>query len=128
MKLFEIARDVSKNAYAPYSKFKVGCAIEMKDGTFISGCNVENVSFSLTNCAERTALFTAVSKGYSKDDVKGIAIYTNTDGYASPCGACRQVMLELLDKNTKVYLLNKNLEYKEETVGKLLPMAFERIE
>lgn len=126
--IFEKAKEAAQYAYAPYSKFKVGAAILLKKGNYILGCNVENVSFSLSNCAERTALFKMISQGYDKNDVLEMAIYADIDTFISPCGACRQVMLELLNKDTKIYLLNKKLESKEVAVGDLLPMAFDSLE
>lgn len=128
MELFKKAVEAASYSYSPYSSFKVGSAIELNDGSFILGCNVENISYGLSNCAERTALFKMISCGYNKNDVKQIAIYASTSNFISPCGACRQVMFELLNKNTKVYLLNKNLESKEVAVADLLPMAFDTLE
>ena len=78
-----------ERAYSPYSNFKVGASLLLKDGSYILGCNVENISYGLTNCAERTALFKLISEGFSKEDVKAMAIVGNTDGPISPCGACR---------------------------------------
>lgn len=115
-------------AYTPYSKFKVGAAVLLKNGKYIYGCNVENVSYGLSNCAERTTLFKMISEGYTKDDVVAMAIVANTTNPVSPCGACRQVMAELLNKDTKVYLANLDKKYKETTVEELLPYSFEEIE
>lgn len=115
-------------SYSPYSKFKVGAALLLKDGSYVLGCNIENVSYGLSNCAERTALFKLISSGYTKDDVVAMAIVANTQNPVSPCGACRQVMAELLDKNTPIYLANLQYAYKETTVGELLPYGFEEIE
>ena len=117
-----------KRSYSPYSKFKVGAAILLKNGSFIHGCNIENVSYGLSNCAERTALFKMVSEGYSKEDVVAMAIVADTTLPVSPCGACRQVMAELLKKETKVILANMKKEYKMTTVEELLPYSFEEIE
>lgn len=128
MELFKKALEAASYSYSPYSNFRVGAAILMKDGEYILGCNVENVSYGLSNCAERTALFKMVSNGYKKSDAVAMAIYADTSSYISPCGACRQVMLELLQRDTKVYLLNKNLDYKEVTVGELMPMGFDKID
>ncbi len=100
----------------------------MKNGSFIHGCNIENVSYGLSNCAERTALFKMVSEGYSKEDVVAMAIVADTTLPVSPCGACRQVMAELLKKETKVILANMKKEYKMTTVEELLPYSFEEIE
>ena len=115
-------------AYTPYSKFKVGAAIRLKDGTYITGCNIENISYGLTNCAERTALFIMVSMGYRKDDVDMMAIVANTAEPVSPCGACRQVMAELLASDTKICLANIQKDYRMTSVSELLPDAFEEIE
>ena len=115
-------------AYTPYSKFKVGAAIRLKDGTYITGCNIENISYGLTNCAERTALFKMVSMGYRKDDVDMMAIVANTAEPVSPCGACRQVMAELLASDTKICLANIQKDYRMTSVSELIPDAFEEIE
>lgn len=128
MEILKRAKEAAQFAYAPYSKYKVGVALELKDGSFILGCNVENISFGLSNCAERTALFNAISMGKNKDEIVAIAIYNETTSLSSPCGACRQVMYELLNKDCKVYLCNSKLDYKEVAVGDLLPMAFDKIE
>ncbi len=104
--LFEEAVKISENAYAPYSNFHVGAALLCADGSIETGVNVENRSFGLTNCAERSAVFTAISKG--KKEFKAIAIYCRDADYpVSPCGACRQVLSEFLDKNTPVYFAGK---------------------
>ena len=118
------ARLARKRAYAPYSRFKVGAALLLKNGEYILGCNVENASYGLCNCAERTALFKAYSEGYNKNDIEAICIIGQTVDPISPCGACRQVMVELLNKDTPVILANlenKHLVYK---VSDLLPYSF----
>ena len=112
LKLIDEAILGRKRSYSPYSKFKVGAAILLKNGSFIHGCNIENVSYGLSNCAERTALFKMVSEGYSKEDVVAMAIVADTTLPVSPCGACRQVMAELLKKETKVILANMKKEYQ----------------
>ena len=123
-KLLEAATNARENAYVPYSHFKVGVALLLKDGRIITGCNVENASYGLCNCAERTALFKAYSDGITKDDIVAMSISGDTDGPISPCGACRQVMSELLYKDTKVYLTNLKGDVKEMTVEELLPYSF----
>ena len=128
MELFLKAKEAILYSYSPYSKFKVGCAIEMKDGNYITGTNIENVSYSLSMCAERVAIFKAISAGYKKDDIKAIAIYGQTSDYIKPCGACLQVFLELVPKECSIYLLNKNLSSKEVSIGELIPMGFESLE
>lgn len=128
VELIETAIKARNHAYAPYSKFKVGAAILLKNHTFIIGCNVENVSYGLTNCAERTALFKMVSEGYNKDDVLAMAIVADTEDPVSPCGACRQVMAELLNPNTPVYLANTKKMFQRTEVSELLPLGFKGIE
>ena len=123
-KLMQEAVKAMENAYVPYSHFKVGAALLLKNGEIIKGCNVENASYGLCNCAERTALFKAYSEGITKDDIVAMSIAGATDGPISPCGACRQVMAELLNKDTKIYLTNVKGDVKEMTVEELLPYSF----
>lgn len=119
--LVEKAIEASKRAYAPYSKFHVGAALECTDGEIILGCNVENASYGMTNCAERTALFSAIAQGHRK--FKCIAIFVDTEDFTSPCGACRQVLAELAP-NAAILLVNKHRKVKKTTVQDLLPLAF----
>ncbi len=127
-KLIEKAKTARGFAYSPYSRFQVGAAVLMKDGTYFSGCNIENSSYGLCNCAERTALFKMISEGYHKEDVLAMAVVGQTKAPISPCGACRQVMVELLPQTTPVYLSNLKGDLKKTTVRELLPYAFEEIE
>ncbi|WP_337692537.1 cytidine deaminase [Companilactobacillus halodurans] len=120
--LFEIASKAMENAYTPYSNYKVGAAILCDDGKIYSGVNVENASFGLTNCAERTAIFKAVSEGAKK--VLAIAIVNQTKVMSKPCGACRQVMSEFMGPEDVVFLANSQNEYKEFTFKEILPLAF----
>ena len=123
-KLYEGALQGYKNAYAPYSKFQVGACALLKNGEIIYGGNVENASYGLCNCAERSTLFAAYSKGYRKDDIVAFMIIGRTDDVISPCGACRQVMSELMNPDTPVYLTNltgKIVKYKN---SGLLPYNF----
>lgn len=120
--LLEESKLAREYAYAPYSKFKVGAALLTADGTIYRGCNVENASYGLTNCAERTAFFKAVSNG-AKDFV-AIAIIGDTEQPITPCGACRQVMVEFCKPEMPVYLTNLKGDVEVTTVGKLLPGAF----
>lgn len=93
-RLEQAAAKVMKNAHAPYSKFRVGAAILLTNGKVFTGCNVENASYGMTNCAERTAIFTAVTELGPKIEIQAVAV-TNDHGVAcSPCGACRQVIYE----------------------------------
>lgn len=118
------AREALKNSYSPYSNFPVGCAILYKNGDIVTGVNVENVSFGATNCAERTALFTAVTKGYKKEDVEMLVVAGKTDYFLPPCSICRQVLVELCPADTPVYLSNKQGELYPTTVRDLVPLAF----
>jgi len=124
MKNIEQALIARNKAYTPYSNFKVGAAIELKNGQFIHGANIENASYGLTNCAERSALYSLYSQGYSKDDIVSITIIANDHEPVSPCGACRQVMHELMPRNTKVILANTLGKTLETTTDGLLPYAF----
>ncbi|MBE0701079.1 MAG: cytidine deaminase [Acholeplasmataceae bacterium] len=124
MKNIEEALLARSRAYTPYSNFKVGAAILLKDGTFVHGANIENASFGLSNCAERSALFSLYSQGYKKEDIVSITIIANDKGPVSPCGACRQVMHELLPKDAKIILANTHGKTMETTTDGLLPYAF----
>lgn len=126
--LVEEAKKAREKAYIPYSHFGVGAALLLKDGKIISGCNIENASYGLSMCAERVTLFKAVSNGYHKDDFLMMCVIGNTENPISPCGACRQVMNELLNKNTPVILANINNVTKEFTVKELIPYAFDEVE
>ena len=122
--LYEKAVSVLPNSYSGYSKFKVAAALRLTNGEIITGVNVENASFGLTNCAERSALFTAYGMGYRKDDISEIVITTEQEEFISPCGACRQVMRELMPDNAKVHLTTKNGDVKTILNKDLLPLAF----
>ena len=108
------------NAYCPYSHFAVGAALLCEDGTIYEGCNIENASYGLTNCAERTAIFKAVSEGHTK--FKALAVVADTEGPCAPCGACRQVMGEF---NIPIIIMG-NLKGDIEVVSTeaLLPFSF----
>ena len=124
--LASFAKDVMEKAYSPYSGYKVGAALLCKDGSVYTGCNVENASFSATNCAERTAFFKAVSEG--KREFSAIAICGGKDGVIEglfpPCGVCRQVMREFCEDNFEIYLFAKN-GIETYTLGQLLPVSFQ---
>lgn len=122
-KMIENATNMLDRAYVPYSKFPVGASILTKDGELFSGCNIENASYPLTNCAERTAIFKAVSEG--KKEFSYMVVTGDTDGPISPCGACRQVMVEFCDPDMPVLLTNKKGKQLETTVKDLLPGAFQ---
>lgn len=120
--LLEKAYEGRNNAYAPYSKFKVGAAVLMENGKIYTGCNIENASYGATNCAERTAIFKAISEGNRK--IRAIAIVGADDEYTYPCGICRQVIAEFADENTEIILGKKSLEYTVKTLAEILPGAF----
>lgn len=117
------AKKASLKAYAPYSHFHVGCAVLLEDGQIIHGCNVENASYGLCICAERNALFSLIAQGYQSKNVQALAIYADADKLVSPCGACRQVFVELLQENVPVIMANSH-ENLETTVKALMPLSF----
>ena len=124
-KLCELAKEAMTHAYAPYSGYKVGAALLCADGTVYQGCNIENASYSPTNCAERTAFFKAVYDG--RKDFVAIAICGGKDGMISgkfpPCGVCRQVMREFCDQDFRVYMITPE-GYETKTLAELLPDSF----
>ena len=124
----EHAKKARLRAYTPYSKFKVGAAIRLKDGTVVYGANVENAALGLSNCAERSALFSLISQGYDTKEIAQITVVADTEHPVSPCGSCRQVLHELLPKKAKVVLANLKGETKDMTTDDLLPYAFETYE
>lgn len=119
-KLLDIAKKASENAYAPYSNFKVGVALKTKEGKIFSGCNVENASYGLTMCAERIAIFKAVSEGYR--DFEEMLLYVDTDILFTPCGACRQVIAEF-SSDMKITVISKK-ETLVTSIKELLPYGF----
>jgi cytidine deaminase len=118
--LREAAIAASKKAHSPYSKVEVGSALLTTSGEIISGCNIENSSFGGTVCAERVAMWKAVSEG--KVDWSSIYVFTK-EGW-SPCGFCRQVMIEFAPKNLKIIIGNEKGEETEHSLEELLPLAF----
>ncbi|MBO8435046.1 MAG: cytidine deaminase [Tyzzerella sp.] len=119
--LIEKAKEAMENSYSPYSNFKVGACLLCKDGTIYTGCNIENSSFGATNCAERTAIFKAVSEG--KREFLKIAVVGSGEDLTFPCGICRQVMSEFM-LDGEVILEDNNREIKVFKVRDLLPYAF----
>jgi cytidine deaminase len=122
--LLAVARQAREQAYAPYSNFLVGAALLTRDGRHFGGCNVENASYGLCNCAERTALFSAIAAGCQPGDFLALAVIADTDNPVSPCGACRQVMAELCDDAMPVLLANLRGDTQETSVAALLPGSF----
>jgi cytidine deaminase len=121
-RLLRAARKVMKHAHAPYSHFKVGAALLSDKGEIFSGCNVENASYGLTNCAERTAIFAAIAESGPRLNICAIAV-TNDQGVpCSPCGACRQVIYEFGPDATVIYQGAKG--WKESHITELLPEGF----
>jgi cytidine deaminase len=110
-----------KNAHAPYSEYQVGAALLCADGTVYHGCNIENASFGLTNCAERTAIFSAIAAG--KREFKAIAIAAAREPTPFPCGACRQVMAEFCNPDFIIHIAH-GTDLETTTLGKLLPHGF----
>lgn len=124
--LIEKSITARTKAYVPYSNFPVGAALLAKSGKLILGANVENASYGLTSCAERNALFTALMQAEQDEDKQftAIAISADTKRPVPPCGACRQVLLELCPKDMPVFLTNLNGDVEETTVEALLPGGF----
>lgn len=123
-RLMEQAREARLRAYAPYSQFQVGCVLVGHDDRSYLGCNVENAAYSPTNCAERTALFSAIAAGHEPRTFKTLAVIGDTDLPIAPCGVCRQVMAELCAPDMPVLLANLKGDYTWTTVAELLPGAF----
>ena len=122
--LIESARAAREHAHAPYSQFRVGAALLTRDGRVFQGCNVENQSYGLTNCAERTAFFAAIAAGCRPGDFLQIAVIGATAEPIAPCGACRQVMFELGGPELVVLQANLTGEARSTTAAALLPGAF----
>jgi cytidine deaminase len=120
--LIQAATKAREKSYSPYSKFAVGAAVQTSTGEIFGGCNIENASYGLSMCAERNAIFNAVSAGHQ--DLVAIAVIGQTDGPISPCGACRQVISEFLPQQAPVYLTNLVGNTVTTTVADILPGAF----
>jgi cytidine deaminase len=121
-RLLRSARKAMNNAYAPFSKFRVGSAILTSTGEIFSGCNVENSSYGMTNCAERTAIFSAVAKDGPKLEVVAVAVVNDHGVPCSPCGACRQVIYEFGPNAVILYQGEKG--EKQSLITELLPEGF----
>jgi cytidine deaminase len=122
--LLRAARDAAQNAHAPYSNYKVGAAMLCADGTVFIGCNVENASYGLTNCAERTAVFSAIAAG--RRDFVAMAIVADDSSMPYPCGACRQVLAEFCRDEFPVYVARASAldEWEATSLAELLPHRF----
>ena len=120
-KLIHITKKMREKAYAPFSKYTVGASVETEDGSIVGGCNVESASYGLTCCAERIALYNAVSQGFLK--FKAIAVASENGGF--PCGACRQVIWELCG-NISIFIIDNENKIRETSSRTLLPDAFDK--
>lgn len=124
--LISLAKEAAKNAYVPYSHYTVGAALLTKDGKVYTGCNIENAAYGPTNCAERTAFFKAVSEG--ERDFEAIAVVGGKEldfkDYFTPCGVCRQVMMEFCEKDFRVLIGKNGEEYLDLTLDEILPYGF----
>src|SRR5262249_24929114 len=124
-RLLAAATAVYANAHAPYSKFRVGAAILLESGEVFSGCNVEKASYGLTNCAERSAIFAAVSQlGSARVKLRAVAVVNDHQVACSPCGACRQVMAEFASPEMVIFYLGANGVFVQKTMRELLPDSF----
>lgn len=123
--LIKKALEYKERAYVPYSHFRVGAAVLTKNNNIFGGCNIENVSFGATNCAERTAIFKAVSEE-GKTDLKAIVIVSDDDGYTYPCGICRQVISEFAAKDIKIILAKSEEDYIVKDMQDIFPAPFDK--
>ncbi len=124
--LVKHAKLARTRAYVPYSGFKVGAAILAKSGNIYLGCNIENAAYSPTNCAERTAIFNAISQG--EREFVALAIVADTAKGCAPCGVCRQVLMEFFDDEVEIYLANLQGDIAYRKISQLLPDSFSRKE
>ena len=120
--MIEKLLELQQNSYSPYSNYKVSAIVVLKDGKAFAGVNVENASYGATICAERNAIFSAISNGYKKGDFKELHIMTSNGG--TPCFMCRQVISELFDKDCIIHCYSTNQEIKSYTVEELCPFPF----
>ncbi|CCJ67453.1 cytidine deaminase [Leuconostoc falkenbergense] len=124
--LADVANAALNDTYTPYSHFPVGAALLAENGEVFKGVNIENVSFGLTNCAERTAIFTAVAAGHRH--FHGLVISGKTDEPIAPCGACRQVMVEFFEPDMPIWLINDQGQEIETNIAELMPGAFNNLQ
>ncbi|MGP4067851.1 cytidine deaminase [Halobacillus sp. B29] len=120
--LIQHAKDTREKAYTPYSKFPVGAALLTADGTLYTGCNIENAAYPVACCAERVAIFKAISEGHVK--FQELAVVADTKRPVPPCGSCRQVMSEFFDSNVKIHASNLLGECRTVSMDELLPFSF----
>lgn len=123
LKLIDSAIEARENSYSPYSKFKVGASILVNDSEIFSGCNIENASYGASNCAERTAIFKAVSLGHK--NIYAICVVGSFDEYTYPCGICRQVMLEFAhDENIPIIIAKDRENFVVHKLSEIIPFNF----
>ncbi|MBX0356259.1 cytidine deaminase [Halobacillus sp. Nhm2S1] len=120
--LINEAKKIREKAYVPYSKFPVGAALVTEDGTLYTGCNIENAAYPVTCCAERVAIFKAVSDGH--DHFKELAVVADTKRPVPPCGSCRQVMSEFFQSDVKIHTTNLHGDTRTFTMEEILPFSF----
>ena len=120
--MLDLAYEAMEKAYTPYSHFQVGACLKGESGNYYLGCNIENASYTPTNCAERTAVFKAVSEG--EREFRGIVIVCSGKNPAAPCGVCRQVLREFCKSDMPVVFADASRNYTESTLGELLPHSF----
>ncbi|MCM6833817.1 cytidine deaminase [Leuconostoc mesenteroides] len=125
-KLVDVANQALNDTYTPYSHFSVGAALLGENGEIFKGVNIENVSFGLTNCAERTAIFTAIAAG--QRHFHGLVISGRTDEPIAPCGACRQVMVEFFAPDMPIWLINDQGKEIETNIAELMPGSFNSLQ
>ena len=118
------AKEAMGNAYAPYSNYHLGACVALTDGTYIPGANIENAAYGSCMCGERNAVYGAYSRGYRKEQIQALAIVSDGKKLVTPCGACRQVLAELLNPDTPIYLESLE-EGMDTTIRELLPFAFD---
>lgn len=123
--LVKHASDIRKNCYAPYSKFLVGCAVLLKDGQIITGVNIENASYPVSICAERSAMASVISQG-RVSDIEALAIVNSSSLLITPCGMCRQFLSEFLANTTSIILANDQGDTTVTNILELLPKAFKK--
>ena len=127
--LIKLALEARQKSYSPYSGSAVGAALLCKNGKVFTGCNIENSGYSATNCAERTAIFKAVSEGETEFEKIAVVGGNATDktpvDYCAPCGICRQVMREFCDSGFEIIIAKTEADYKTATLADLLPMSFD---
>lgn len=117
--------EAMKLSYSPYSNFPVGAVILLQNGEYVLGANIENAAYPSSMCAERVALYSTYSKGFKKKDIVALGIIGNTEEPIAPCGACRQVISELMNSDCDIILFNSKGDYKETNIKELLPYSFD---